>query len=331
MKRYSLTISAAATVTAGFIVASLAAQASTVRVSTCQQRNHDHVIVFLDEFMKPGNKNDVGLELKYIGGPEITPFQKQGGLLKRGLIDMIFCPTPYYGATLPEARLPGVHNKSLEEMRKNGAYDLLEEAWNKGLNAHILAWPAFNVSTFYVYTKFEPKLSKKTGIDLTGVKMRSTGLYKPMLAAMNATAITISPSDVYTGLERGVVDGMAWPKGSVTKYGWEKFLKYKITPNFYGATFMVNINLNKWKSLSQAERDFLTKLSAEYEKKSDEIVGKNLAADEEKLEKAGVKTINLTGEYAKAYLKTIYDAKWKVNDKYEYTVDYKKLKSLMYE
>jgi len=315
----------------GFAMTSLPAQSSTIKVSTCQQRNHDHVVVFLNAFLKPAQKNKIGLNLKYIGGPEITPFQKQGGLVKRGLIDMIFCPTPYYGSQLAEARLPGVHNKSLEEMRKNGAYDMLQEAWGKGLNSHILAWPAFNVSTFYVYTKFEPKLSTKTGLDLTGIKMRSTGLYKPMLAAMNATAITISPSDVYTGLERGVVDGMAWPKGSVTKYGWEKFLKYKITPNFYGATFMVVMNKDKWNSLTQAERDFLDKVSRDYEKASDALVAKNLKTDEEKLAKAGVKTIELTGEYRKAYLNTIYDAKWAQNDKLKYNVDYKKLKALMYE
>ena len=328
MKFKSILLPAMATAVVAW---SLPAQAQTIKVSTCQQRNHDHVVVFLNEFMKPAQKNDLGLKLKYIGGPEITPFRKQGGLVKRGLIDMIFCPTPYYGATMPEARLLGAHNKSLTEMRSNGAYDLLKEAWKKGLNSHILAWPAFNVSTFYVYTKFEPKLSKKTGIDLTGRKMRSTGLYKPMLNAMNATAITISPSDVYAGLERGVVDGMAWPKGSVTKYGWEKFLKYKITPNFYGATFMVVINLKKWNSLTQAQRDHLTKISAQYEKRSDEVVAMNLAADEVKLEKSGVKTFALKGEYAKAYLKTIYGAKWKVNDKYKYAVDYKKLKSLIYE
>ncbi len=310
---------------------SVPAWASTIKVSTCQIRTHDHVIVFLDEFLKPAQNNDIGLDLRYVGGPEITPFRKQGGLLKRGLIDLIFCPTPYYGADLPEARLLGAHNKSLEEMRKNGAYDMLREAWDKGLNAHILAWPAFNVSTFYVYTKFEPKLSKETGIDLTGVKMRSTGLYKPFLAAMNAIPVGIAPGDVYTGLERGVVDGIAWPKGSVTKYGWEKFLRYKVTPNFYGATFMVIVNKKKWNSLTQEERDFLTKVAAIYEKKSDEVVGRNLTADEERLEKAGVRTVALEGAYAKAYLKTIYDAKWAVNDKYKYTVDYKTLKSLMYE
>ncbi len=307
------------------------ATASSIKVSTCQIRTHDHVIVFLNEFLKPAQDNDIGLKLRYIGGPEITPFRKQGGALKRGLIDLIFCPTPYYGADLPEARLLGAHNKSLEEMRSNGAYDLLREAWDKGLNAHILAWPAFNVSTFYVYTKFKPKLSKTTGIDLKGVKMRSTGLYKPFLAAMGAIPISIAPGDVYQGLERGVVDGMAWPKGSITKYSWEKFLKYKVTPNFYGATFMVVINKNKWQSLTQAERDFLTKVAQRYEKKSDEVVGKNLKIDEALQVKAGVQDFNLEGEYAKAYLRTIYGAKWAQNDQYKYTVDYKKLKSLIYE
>ncbi|MEK9683567.1 MAG: TRAP transporter substrate-binding protein DctP [Rhodospirillaceae bacterium] len=305
---------------------------STIKVSTCQIKTHDHVVVFLNEFLKPAQKNKIGLKLRYIGGPEITPFTKQGGLLKRGLIDLIFCPTPYYGADLPEARLPGAHNVSLAEMRKNGAWDMLEEAWNKGLNAHILAYPAFNVSTFYVYTKFKPELSKKTGIDLVGKKMRSTGLYKPFLSAMKATPVGIAPGDVYTGLERGVVDGIAWPKGSVTKYGWEKFLRYKVEPNFYGATFLTIINLDKWKSLTQAERDFLTKVSAQYEKRSDEVVGNNLEADEKRLAKAGVKTVKLEGEYAKAYLRTIYDAKWAVNDKYKnYNVNYAKLKSLMYK
>lgn len=309
-----------------------AVAASTIKVSTCQIRTHDHVIVFLNEFLKKAQANKIGLKLRYIGGPEITPFRKQGGLLKRGLIDLIFCPSPYYGADLPEARLLGAHNATLDEIRKNGAYDLMKEAWAKGLNAHILAMPAFKVSTFHIYTKFEPKLSKKTGIELTGKKMRSTGLYKPLLNALNAIPVGISPGDVYAGLERGVVDGIAWPKGSITKYGWEKFLKYKISPNFYGATFMVIINMKKWKSLTQAERDFLTKLSAEYETRSNEIVGKNLVADEKKQAAAGIKTVELKGEYAKAYLKAIYDSKWAVNDKYKtYTVDYKKLKSLLYK
>jgi TRAP-type C4-dicarboxylate transport system substrate-binding protein len=218
---------------------------------------------------------------------------------------MIFCPAPYYGADLPEARLLGAHNKSLAEMRANVATKMLEEAWNKGLNSDILAFPAYNVSTFYMYTIKKPTLSKTTGLALKGVKMRSTGLYKPLLSAMSATPVAISPGDVYTGLQRGVVHGIAWPKGSITKYGWEKFLKYKITPNFYGATFLTIINKDKWASLTQAERDFLTTLAKHYEVRSNEVVAKNLAPDEAKLAKAGVNNVELKGEHAKAYLRTI--------------------------
>ena len=92
------------------------------------------------------------------------------------------------------------------------------------------------------------------------------------------------------------------------------------------------MNKNKWASLTTAERDFLTKIAKQYEVRSNEVVAANLAADEAKLAKAGVKDVVLDGEYGKAYLKTIYGAKWAVNDKYtNYNVDYKKLKSLMYE
>lgn len=107
------------------------------------------------------NTNKRGLELKYIGGPEITPFRKQGALVKQGLIDVIFCSTPYYGGLLTEARIPGIHNKSLAEMRKNGAWDLLQKAWNKGLNAQIIAWPAFDASTFHIYTNSSPRLARR--------------------------------------------------------------------------------------------------------------------------------------------------------------------------
>ena len=120
--------------------------------------------------------------------------------------------------------------------------------------------------------------------------MRSTGFYNPLLKAMNALPINISPSDAFTGLQRDVVDGIAWPKGSIGKYGWQKFLKYRISPNFYGGTLFV--------------------------------------IDEAKLKAAGVVDIKLTGKAARALLNTVYGAKWVQNDSLKYIVDYKKLKSL---
>ncbi len=135
----------------------------------------------------------------------------------------------------------------------------LPEAWGKGLNAHILAWTHFKGQKFHVYTRFKPKFSEKTGLDLTGFKMRSTGLYNALFKAMGATTVNMNPSDLYTGLERGVVVGMAWPWGSVAKYGWQRFLRYRIEPGFYGAKWAQNdklkyiVDYKKLKSLMYTE------------------------------------------------------------------------------
>ena len=118
-------------VTALFAVAieAMPVQAATLKVSACFPRNHDYVEAFFDAFMDPLKANKVGLKMHYLGGPEVTPRKKQAPALKRGLIDVIFCPAAYYGGLFSEARLPGLQNKSLKEMRSNGAYDMMQTAW----------------------------------------------------------------------------------------------------------------------------------------------------------------------------------------------------------
>jgi len=305
--------------------------ASTIKATACFIRTHDYVNAFHDGFVKPLNKAKTGLTLKYLGGTEVIPRQKQAGALKRGLVDMIFCPGAYYGGELAEARLAGAHNRSIEEIRSNGGWEMMQEAWGKGLNARILAWTHFKGQKFFIYTRFEPKLSTKTGLDLTGVKMRATGLYKAFLQAMGATPIVISPGDVYSALERGLVEGMAWPWGSLTQYGWEKFIKYRVEPSFFGASMLMIINRDKYNSLTKVERDQLEAQARSYENFADDYIIKKAHIDDAKIMKAGVKVITLTGKVRDAYIRTIYEAKWAENDSKKYSVDYQKLKAALYD
>ena len=303
---------------------------TTLKMTGCLPRNHDYIEAFHDAFLAPLNAKGTDLKIRYLGGTEVTPRKKQAPALKRGLVDMIHCPGAYYGGLLSEARLAGVQNRSIEEIRSNGGWDMMQEAWGKGLNARILAWVHFKGQKFYVYTRFKPKLSEKTGLDLTGVKMRSTGLYNAFLKAMGATPVNISPTDVYAALERGVVDGLAWPWGSVAKLGWEKFLKYRIEPDFYGASMLLLINRDKYNSLSQSQKDLLHSHAKAYESAADAIIIKKGHIDDAKIKKAGVKSLKLDGKVGQAYLSTIYGAKWAQNDKQKYIVDYKKLKAKLY-
>jgi len=312
---------------------SLPAQAGTVtlKVTTCLARNHDYTQAFTETFVKPLNAMKTDVKLQYLGGPEVTPFKEQGSSLKRGLVDMILCPAAYYGGLFGEARLPGAQSVSIKEIRKNGAWDMMEAAWNKHLNAHILGWVFDEGQIFYTYFTEKPKESDKTGLDLTGQKIRSTGLYNPFLKAMGATTIVMAPGDVYAGLQRGVVSGLAWPWGSIGKYGWQRFLKYRVKPHFFGASQPLLVNLKTWNGLSKEQQGVLTKQARAFEANGGAIIIKKGNEDDAKLKKAGVQDIDLKGKIRDAYLKTIYGAKWAQNDKVNKdNPNYKKLKALLY-
>jgi TRAP-type mannitol/chloroaromatic compound transport system substrate-binding protein len=331
--RSKITLAVAATGVALTAWSIPAVAATEIQALACFQRNHDYVAALHQHLIEPINKANGPVTIKYRGGPEVIPWKNQGSAIQRGLIDMIYCPGTYYSGILAEGRLPGAHNKSLAEIRSNGAWEMMQEAWDKGLNSRILSWTFQNGQRFYVYTLFKPKLSKTTGIDLTGVKMRSTGLYKAFMRKMGATPIVISPSDVYSALERGVVEGLAWPWGSVGTYGWEKFLKYRVEPSFFGATMLVLVNKKKFDSMTREEQAFLEKMARQYETSADESVIRLGKRDDEKLVKAGVKRLQLEGEYRAAYVRTIYGAKWAENDALadKFIVDYKTLKSKLYD
>ena len=301
-------------------------------VSTALGTKHDQSQAFFETFMAEMKKDESEVKLKYIGGPEVTPNRKQGAAMKRGLIDIIMSPSTYYSNTQPEARLTGISNIPPQEWRANGGYDIMADAWAKRMNAIILGWGNFyTTEQFSIWLLQEPKLSKTTGIDLRGLKMRSTALYTPFLKAMGAIPKTISPSEVYTALERGVVSGLAWPEGGVAFRGWQRFIKYRIFPGFFRSTTMATMNKDKFESLSKKTQAQLLAAGLYYENASGPILKEKARIDNEKIRKAGVQDYHLEGEYAKVYIRTIYEAKWADAAKRKYTVPFEVLKSKMFK
>lgn len=126
---------------AALSVGTTASAETTLKVSSCVTKTDDQVKTYLQLFHEPVNKAKNGVTLNYIGGPEITPRTKQGGALKRGLMDMIHCPSSYYAGMVPEARLLLLSNRGPAELRREGAYEYLQKAWAKGLNARFVSWP----------------------------------------------------------------------------------------------------------------------------------------------------------------------------------------------
>ena len=307
-----------------------AQSAEVLKVSTALGTKHDQSTVFFDTFMARMKEDQSLVKLNYIGGPEVTPNRKQGPAMKRGLIDIIMSPVTYYANVVPEARLHGIANVSGATWRKNGAFDIMSKAWASKLNAVILGWGNYyGFNQFYMWFKEKPKFSKVTGLDLSGMKMRTTPLYTPFLKAMGAITKNISPAEVYTALERGVVDGLAWPEGGVAFRGWQRFIKYRVEPGFFRSTTMVTMNKTKFDKLPKKAQNQLIAAGLHYERDSGAILKKRAGEDNQKVYKAGVQRLILPPDIAKVYIKTIISANWKAAEKYKFTADFKKLKTLM--
>ena len=307
-----------------------AQSAEVLKVSTALGTKHDQSTVFFDTFMARMKEDQSLVKLNYIGGPEVTPNRKQGPAMKRGLIDIIMSPVTYYANVVPEARLHGIANVSGATWRKNGAFDIMSKAWASKLNAVILGWGNYyGFNQFYMWFKEKPKFSKVTGLDLSGMKMRTTPLYTPFLKAMGAITKNISPAEVYTALERGVVDGLAWPEGGVAFRGWQRFIKYRVEPGFFRSTTMVTMNKTKFDKLPKKAQNQLIAAGLHYERDSGAILKKRAEIDNQKVYKAGVQRLILPPDIAKVYIKTIISANWKAAEKYKFTADFKKLKALM--
>ena len=331
MKTISRKIAATGIVAATVLAIALPAQSAEVlKVSTALATKHDQSTVFFDTFMARMKKDQSLVKLNYIGGPEVTPNRKQGPAMKRGLIDIIMSPVTYYANVVPEARLHGIANVSGATWRKNGAFDIMSKAWASKLNAVILGWGNYyGFNQFYMWFKEKPKFSKVTGLDLSGMKMRTTPLYTPFLKAMGAITKNISPAEVYTALERGVVDGLAWPEGGVAVRGWQRFIKYRVEPGFFRSTTMVTMNKTKFDKLPKKAQNQLIAAGLHYERDSGAILKKRAEIDNQKVYKAGVQRLILPPDIAKVYIKTIISANWKAAEKYKFTADFKKLKALM--
>jgi TRAP-type C4-dicarboxylate transport system substrate-binding protein len=239
------------------------------------------------------NKRCAGKVKITVVGPAAIKSLEQWNALKNGVVDMHFGPANYYKGAMPAAAVTDVARVSVAEQRKNGAWAMLNELYHKKMNAWYLTYLIDNVR-FYIWTKEAGKNGR-----FDGMRIRSTPIYDEFLKSLGATPVRMGPPAVYTGLERGTVDGYGWPNWGVADFGWQKYTKYQYGPGFFNAAVQIIVNLDKWKSLTDGQRQCLTDMAKWVEKvwpKWRAAVDKQQKAI---LKKAGIKYVDLGPGFAK--------------------------------
>jgi TRAP-type C4-dicarboxylate transport system substrate-binding protein len=211
-------------------------------------------------------------------------------------------------------------------MRANGGFALLQKIYKEKAGAHLLAWGE-NMTSYNMFLGVKPKM--KDGLpDLTGIKMRATGTYRPLFRALGATTINIKSSEIITAMQRGTVQGFGMTDSSVMAIGLGPVIKYRVQPNFYQTNQVVTVNLDVWASLTKEQKDFLNNLALHYETSSVLFVEMERQKEEVLVRKQGIQDIQLKGKDAQKYLEIAHGEIWKeLKNRSEY---HDQLKPLLY-
>jgi TRAP-type C4-dicarboxylate transport system substrate-binding protein len=189
------------------------------------------------------------------------------------------------------------------EQRRNGAFAAINELWMQKANMVYLGRMVEN-QPFHLY--LNKKIDKP---DLTGLKIRITPVYREFFAGLGANVVTMPPGEVYTALERNVVDGYGWPIGGIFDLNWNEKTKHRVDPGFYDAEVSIVMNLDAHKKLTPPQKAFLDKQMLALEAMNG--FWKTYAVEETaRQEKAGIQAIRFDGDGAKTWTDKAYDAGW---------------------
>ena len=280
-----------------------AAQEATLKVVSAFPENSLYV-KRLEAWIERVNGEGKGvLRLNFIGGPKAIPTFEVGNAVRTGVVDIAMSTGAFYTNVFPESDALKLTETPVAEQRKSGALDYVGRVWEQKGNMHYLA-RIVEHQTFHLY------LNKKIDRpDLTGLKIRVTPVYRDFFTALGATVMQTAPGEVYTALERGVVDGYGWPIGGIFDLNWHERTKFRVDPGFYDAEVSLIVNLDAWKRLSAAQRDFLTRQALAFEGQND--FWKKYAEEETRRQaQAGLQVIRIEGAQAKTYLDKAYEAAW---------------------
>ena len=257
-----------------------------------------------EQFIDKVNADGKGLvKINYIGGPRAMPPFEVGNAVRTKVVDIANVTGAFYTNLMPESDAFKLFSKPMSEQRANGTWEFINGLHNQKLNSYYLARQFHNVP-FHIY------LTKKIDkMDFTGLKIRVTPVYKDIVEALGGTAINTAPGEVYTALERGVVDGYGWPVTGIFDLGWEKVTKFRLEPAFYSVEVNVLVNQDVWKGLTDAQRKVLSDAALWLEglDRGNEAI---IEAERLRQDKAGIAPIDLGPDISKAFLQKANDVAW---------------------
>jgi TRAP-type C4-dicarboxylate transport system substrate-binding protein len=250
-------------------------------------------------------KANVGLKIQVYPGQSLFKAKDQWGAITKGQLDMTALPLDYASGRHPQfsaTLMPGLVKNHEHAKRLNASpfmTDIKKVIEDAGAMVLADAWLAGGFA------------SRKNCIlnpdDVKGQVMRAAGPgFEQMLAAAGASISSMASSEIYTGLQTGVLDATNTSSGSFVSFRIYELVKCYTAPGDYALWFMyepILISKKTWGKLNKQQQDALR---AAAKKSEDYFLGEAKKLDDKSVDvfkKAGVQVVSMNAEQFAAWKK----------------------------
>ena len=192
------------------------------------------------------------LKIKVYGGGELVPALEVFDAVSSGAIEMGHGASYYWAGKVPAAQFFAAVPFGMNAQQMNawiissGAVKLWEEIYEP---FRLIPMVAGNTGV-QMAGWFNKELNSMSDFD--GLKMRIPGLGGKVLAAAGGTSVLVAGGEIYTNLERGVIDAAEWigPYHDY-KMGFHRVARYYYYPGWHepGSVLEQMVNKDKFESL----------------------------------------------------------------------------------
>lgn len=243
------------------------------------------------------------ISIDWLGGPETMPTDNQYDAVRNGLVDVGFLSTAYFVSMMPEAQSMYVSPYTAEEEREHGYFDYLTDRFDQQGVSYLGRWQS---GQFYIWSNKDVE-----SIDeLSGTSFRSNPMYHDVQKELGMTPVNVAPGDVYTSLERGMVDGFFFTLNGPRVDGWTEVTNYIINEPIMEVSSTIVMNPDVLGGLPDDLQNQVKELTAEFETDLKEYMDKEIEEEWEALESEGVEKIELTDDETDKLQQLVTDVKW---------------------
>ena len=228
------------------------AAAADYRFLTSWDVSNPAIPLLAEAFAKNVDQATKG-RIKFIrSGPETVPPFEQLQPVVAGAFQLLFTHGIYhYGTTGISVGLDAIGG-TIEQRRASGVFELLDQQYQKmGLKVIAVALSAKTGYTFQLKSAVGPDG------DFKGRKVRGTPAYHPVIRYLNGAPVVLPIPEVYSALEKGVIDGAASPVVGLLGVKWYEVAKFVSEPSFGYTHQLFLMNLGTWNKFSDADKKLL--------------------------------------------------------------------------